>query len=201
MLHVNPARYELYNTNLMTLLRLTNTLLHSLPIIAVPILLPQHAAAFPFMAPRTFDSSLDRRNQNNTGTSSSVSAQIWVGVLTLPCPYLQLTPCSQVPILVITFVIAIAAIWTCTKKRWWAHMLNMSMFSWGSTATNAAPTQETREVTAEQLAGSINANAATTNTGRARRNRRPRRTPSQISTTSLPAYMKEPGEQELVIFR
>ncbi|KAF8128743.1 hypothetical protein EV363DRAFT_414265 [Boletus edulis] len=31
--------------------------------------------------------------------------------------------------------------------------------------------------------------------------RRPRRTPSQISTKSLPAYMKEPGDQELVLFR
>jgi hypothetical protein len=60
-----------------------------------------------------------------------------------------------------------------------------------------------RELTAEQLVGAINNNAATTtgNAGRTRRPRRPRRTPSQISTTSLPAYNKEPGEEELVIFR
>ncbi|KAF8842805.1 hypothetical protein BDN67DRAFT_309953 [Paxillus ammoniavirescens] len=34
-----------------------------------------------------------------------------------------------------------------------------------------------------------------------RRRRRPRRTPSQVSTKSLPPYMKEPGDQELVLFR
>ncbi|KAK0224062.1 hypothetical protein IW262DRAFT_871807 [Armillaria fumosa] len=59
-----------------------------------------------------------------------------------------------------------------------------------------------RELTAEQLAGT--ADGATSNppsATRTRRARRPRRTPSQISTTSLPAYNKEPGEQELVIFR
>ncbi|KAG8216017.1 hypothetical protein J3R82DRAFT_8010 [Butyriboletus roseoflavus] len=37
------------------------------------------------------------------------------------------------------------------------------------------------------------------NTTRPRR--RPRRTPSQISTKSLPPYMKEPGDHELVLFR
>ncbi|KAJ2930648.1 hypothetical protein H1R20_g6448, partial [Candolleomyces eurysporus] len=67
--------------------------------------------------------------------------------------------------------------------------------------------QPTTELTAEQLAGTINNGAATTNTNapqpaaRTRRARRPRRTPSQMSVTSLPAYNKEPGEQELVIFR
>jgi hypothetical protein len=40
---------------------------------------------------------------------------------------------------------------------------------------------------------------ASGNTTRPRR--RPRRTPSQISTKSLPPYMKEPGDQELVLFR
>jgi hypothetical protein len=33
------------------------------------------------------------------------------------------------------------------------------------------------------------------------RRRRPARTPSQISTKSLPPYMLEPGDQELVIYR
>jgi hypothetical protein len=58
-----------------------------------------------------------------------------------------------------------------------------------------------RELTAEQLAGTINgpgtAEAAAT---RPRRNRR-RRRPSQMSVTSLPEYNKEPGEQELVVIR
>ncbi|KAF8062262.1 hypothetical protein FPV67DRAFT_1421941 [Lyophyllum atratum] len=74
------------------------------------------------------------------------------------------------------------------------------------TPANATGTSApgTRELTAEQLAGTINGNAAPTTgsaANRTRRTRRPRRTPSQISTTSLPAYAKEPGEQELVIFR
>ena len=60
-----------------------------------------------------------------------------------------------------------------------------------------------RELTAEQLAGTINGDAEAAGTGprRARRPRRNRRTPSQASVTSLPAYNKEPGEEELVIFR
>ncbi|KAG6865705.1 hypothetical protein C0991_012521 [Blastosporella zonata] len=67
----------------------------------------------------------------------------------------------------------------------------------------AAANAETRELTAEQLAGTINGTTPATGVAanRTRRTRRPRRTPSQISTTSLPAYAKEPGEQELVIFR
>ncbi|KAF9450038.1 hypothetical protein P691DRAFT_811283 [Macrolepiota fuliginosa MF-IS2] len=62
------------------------------------------------------------------------------------------------------------------------------------------------ELTADQLAGG-NQNAANngansgTTTTRPRRSRRPRRTPSQMSTHSLPAYAKEPGEQELVILQ
>lgn len=38
-------------------------------------------------------------------------------------------------------------------------------------------------------------------TARPGRRRRAARTPSQISTKSLPPYMKEPGDQELVIFK
>ena len=61
-----------------------------------------------------------------------------------------------------------------------------------------------RELTAEQLAGTINGEnrPANSNAPRTtRRPRRPRRTPSQMSVTSLPPYNKEPGEEELVIFR
>ena len=68
-----------------------------------------------------------------------------------------------------------------------------------TTATTAASSNGARELTADQLAGT-NANA-NGGTNRARRPRRTRRTPSQISTHSLPAYMKEPGEQEIVIVR
>jgi hypothetical protein len=62
------------------------------------------------------------------------------------------------------------------------------------------PTSGGRELTAEQLVGSDSATELPT-TRQPRRNRRARRTPSQISVTSLPAYNKEPGEEELVIFR
>lgn len=65
----------------------------------------------------------------------------------------------------------------------------------GASVPSTAPV--VRELTAEQLAGRTGPSAPQ---GR-RTGRRARRTPSQISTKSLPAYMKEPGEQELVIFR
>jgi len=60
-----------------------------------------------------------------------------------------------------------------------------------------------RNLTAEEVAGAAatdQANAAAV-ARTERRTRRNRRTPSQISTRSLPAYMKEPGEQELVIIQ
>lgn len=58
-----------------------------------------------------------------------------------------------------------------------------------------------RELTADQLVGTINDPPTSGAAGRTRRTRRPRRRPSQVSVTSLPAYNKEPGEEELVIFR
>jgi hypothetical protein len=66
-----------------------------------------------------------------------------------------------------------------------------------------APTAVVRDLTAEEIAGTAatdQANAATA-TRTERRPRRNRRTPSQISTLSLPTYMKEPGELELVIIQ
>ncbi|KAK0460734.1 uncharacterized protein EV420DRAFT_1641268 [Desarmillaria tabescens] len=79
-----------------------------------------------------------------------------------------------------------------------------SLTSGSGSSTTALPAANggVRELTAEQLAGTTE--SATSNppsATRTRRARRPRRTPSQISTTSLPAYNKEPGDQELVIFR
>ena len=64
-------------------------------------------------------------------------------------------------------------------------------------------TTSVRDLTAEEIAGTAAtdqaqaASAARTN----RRSGRNRRTPSQISTRSLPVYMKEPGELELVIIQ
>ncbi|KAI9513433.1 hypothetical protein F5148DRAFT_1155704 [Russula earlei] len=73
----------------------------------------------------------------------------------------------------------------------------------GSGGGGGARTSVIRDLTAEEVAGTdatnqANAAEAARTDRRARRNRR---TPSQISTRSLPAYMKEPGEQELVIIQ
>lgn len=61
-----------------------------------------------------------------------------------------------------------------------------------SNGADSTTASQTRELTAADLTGGTRA---------ARRQRRPRRTPSQISTRSLPAYMKEPGDNEVVIYR
>ncbi|KIP04039.1 hypothetical protein PHLGIDRAFT_212844 [Phlebiopsis gigantea 11061_1 CR5-6] len=65
-------------------------------------------------------------------------------------------------------------------------------------SSNSGP----RELTAQQLAGSA-ADSLTepAPAPRSRRSRRPNRRASQISTHSLPVYMKEPGEQEVIIYR
>lgn len=58
-----------------------------------------------------------------------------------------------------------------------------------------------REVaTARRYSATSDSTAANQNTSSNQR-RRPRRTASQISTKSLPPYMKEPGDHELVIYR
>jgi hypothetical protein len=69
----------------------------------------------------------------------------------------------------------------------------------GMARPSVSSTIAAREVTAEQLAGRPSTGSGAPS-GR-RSGRRTRRTLSQISTKSLPAYMEEPGEQELVIFR
>ncbi|OAX36909.1 hypothetical protein K503DRAFT_784020 [Rhizopogon vinicolor AM-OR11-026] len=59
-----------------------------------------------------------------------------------------------------------------------------------------------RELGAGAVAsGTQNQPAGQAPTTRPGRRRRPARTPSQISTKSLPPYMKEPGDHELVIFK
>lgn len=73
-----------------------------------------------------------------------------------------------------------------------------------STVTNATTTGQARELTAADLTGATPPTTTTTTattTTTTRRQRRPRRTPSQVSTKSLPAYMKEPGDHEVVIYR
>ncbi|KAG5725174.1 hypothetical protein E4T56_gene10195 [Termitomyces sp. T112] len=101
-----------------------------------------------------------------------------------------------IPILIIGITITVVAIVLCWKR--WGSVRVRIRFWLTNTATSAP-----RELTAEELAGTINGTNLTSGsaTNRTRRIRRTRRTPSQISTTSLPAYAKEPGEQELVITR
>ncbi|OJT02328.1 hypothetical protein TRAPUB_7150 [Trametes pubescens] len=109
----------------------------------------------------------------------------------------------RIPLVVIGILFVVGVTLACGSR----HFRRFS--NWGTGAAQAAGASSgttpanARELTADQLAGT---NGTTTNnasggTNRARRPRRTRRTPSQISTHSLPAYNKEPGEQEIVIVR
>ncbi|KAH9921794.1 uncharacterized protein B0H18DRAFT_1020200 [Fomitopsis serialis] len=73
-----------------------------------------------------------------------------------------------------------------------SHQSLMSRMRAWSSRPVTVPGMQARELTAEQLAGT---------TGRSNRRRRPHSTASTRSTRSLPLYMKEPGEQEVVVFR
>ncbi|EAU84146.2 hypothetical protein CC1G_08687 [Coprinopsis cinerea okayama7 len=115
-----------------------------------------------------------QRRQDRPG-SPGVPASIWI------------------PVVVVVVVLLGLVLVSCTNKK-----LRARVMPGRTTVQNpAAP----RELTAEQLAGTINGAAANQPVARTRRARRPRRTPSQMSVTSLPAYNKEPGEQELVVIR
>ncbi|KAJ7063643.1 hypothetical protein C8F01DRAFT_1133785 [Mycena amicta] len=121
--------------------------------------------------------------------SSGFSASTWV------CSSLRQSRkliIRQVPVAVVVGVLLLLSIVVCSRRSLRARFTVMGN---GVAVANGMPA--TRELTAEQLAGSINRNPAAP----ARPSRRPRRTPSQISTVSLPAYMKEPGEMELVVTR
>ncbi|KAF7323462.1 Proteophosphoglycan ppg4 [Mycena chlorophos] len=99
---------------------------------------------------------------------------------------------TWVPVAVVAGVLLILSLIICSRR------LRGRLSTVGNAVAVASGTGPVvRELTAEQLVGSINQNPAAP----PRRTRRPRRTPSQISTVSLPAYMKEPGEMELVVTR
>ncbi|KAI5117466.1 hypothetical protein M0805_004069 [Coniferiporia weirii] len=130
---------------------------------------------------------LTRRQQevsNSPGpdqTPGGISPQVWVPAL----------------VVVLALLAAFCFVWTRTSVR--ERLRGMA-----SRATQSGNTTGAREVTASQLVGGNNAGANGRSGTAARPTRTPRRTrrtPSQMSTTSLPAYMKEPGDQELVIFR
>ncbi|KAF8958953.1 hypothetical protein BDZ97DRAFT_1923265 [Flammula alnicola] len=124
---------------------------------------------------------VERRDSNSSG--QAMPPKIWV------------------PIVVVVIILFFVVIMSWTRK---SLRNSVRLFSFAGAAPIGAPlggaTGGAREITAEQLAGTINGenqSAARTT----RRARRPRRTPSQMSVTSLPPYNKEPGEEELVIFR
>ncbi|KAI0372474.1 hypothetical protein BV20DRAFT_978286 [Pilatotrama ljubarskyi] len=137
-------------------------------------------------------SHLLRRQNQNSDTAGSLPQAIWI------------------PLVVIGILLFAGMAVACGGRRFRGWSAN-----WGTSVAQAAgvttgtTTATARELTADQLAGNTRngGNAATTTnaanggTNRARRPRRNRRTPSQISTHSLPAYNKEPGEQEIVIVR
>ncbi|KAI0325511.1 hypothetical protein GY45DRAFT_1356708 [Cubamyces sp. BRFM 1775] len=133
-------------------------------------------------------SHLRPRQTSNSSSPGSLPTAIWI------------------PLVVVAILFIAGLVVACGNRR-----IRGWSWSWGTGAAQAAGASTgtttsssgagAREVTADQLAGT-NGNAnANGGTNRARRPRRTRRTPSQISTHSLPAYMKEPGEQEIVIVR
>ncbi|KAI0752700.1 hypothetical protein C8Q80DRAFT_1118046 [Daedaleopsis nitida] len=120
----------------------------------------------------------------------------------------MIKPTIWIPLAVIAALFVFGTLVACCGRRFRSGTL----LSWATGAAQAAgaatgTTPSARELTADQLAGSARGNNTTTVAGngagsnRPRRPRRTRRTPSQISTHSLPAYMKEPGDQEIVIVR
>lgn len=138
---------------------------------------PLHINAIPLHAPQSGPLLLEARQVDSAddGQGRDISVFIWV------------------PILLLT-LITLAILGAKLLKR---RRLN------AASAQAQNNNQTTTEVTAAQLAGqTTSASGATgvTATARPRRERRARRA-SQISVTSLPEYMKEPGDQELVIIR
>ena len=117
---------------------------------------------------------------------------------------------SKIPLVVVAALFVVGTIFACCGRRF----RRTALFSLGGGVAQAAGVATgtavpgIRELTADQLvnngSGNRNGNnttAANAGTNRGRRPRRTRRTPSQISTHSLPAYMKEPGDEEIVIVR
>lgn len=128
---------------------------------------------------------------------------------------------TWVPILVVVLAVAALVLYLALRRRQLQRLADRAAPLARSARDRAIGRRgsepQVREVTAEQLTG-VRAPAATANqtgqtntsatpgtnggtTGAPRRTRRPGRTPSQMSTKSLPQYMKEPGEDELVIYQ
>lgn len=113
----------------------------------------------------------------------------------------------QIPLVVVAALFVVGAIFACYGRRF-RRMAVFSLSGGVAQATGVATgttAPGVRELTADQLVNNGNGNNTSTGANgaanRGRRPRRTRRTPSQISTHSLPAYMKEPGDEEIVIVR
>ncbi|CDO74429.1 hypothetical protein BN946_scf184880.g3 [Trametes cinnabarina] len=114
-----------------------------------------------------------------------------------------------IPLVVVGLLFLIGLVVACGNRRFrgWSYNWGVGAAQAAGITTSTTPAGPAaangHEVTADQLAGNGNATGGNGNAGtnRARRPRRIQRTPSQISTHSLPAYAKEPGEQEIVIVR
>lgn len=112
-----------------------------------------------------------------------------------------LSPKAWIPIVVVVVLLTLIAFLSWSKNSFANSFQKIFRLCRVYDSRSRRPaTSMQRELTAEQLVGSDTATNLPT-TRQPRRTRRPRRTPSQISVTSLPAYNKEPGEEELVIFR
>ncbi|KZT22300.1 hypothetical protein NEOLEDRAFT_1244014 [Neolentinus lepideus HHB14362 ss-1] len=123
---------------------------------------------------------------------------------------------TWVPIVVVLVAVAALVVYVGSRRRQLRNLAERAAPLARSARARASGrrTSQVREVTAEQLTGvrpaaytgqnqqTGNGVTPATNTrNTARRGRRPGRTPSQMSTRSLPVYMKEPGENELVIYQ
>ncbi|KAL6309420.1 hypothetical protein BKA93DRAFT_356416 [Sparassis latifolia] len=103
----------------------------------------------------------------------------------------------SVPIVVLSVFIFVGVLVACGGRAFRSRIASWCAGAALATGSVFPVTSQPTELTAEQLAGpSPNTPAP----ARSRRNRRAR--PNSVrSTRSLPVYMKEPGDDELVIFR
>ena len=160
-------------------------------LISLPLLFASSAWAAPL-------SSLAKRGSDGARNTIIVRPSFHTPLLL--CLLMQPTA-PKAPVIVVTvFVIAVPVLFY--RKSVFSQLRNIAFYS--LLAPHQPPTAvQVRDLTAEEIAGTTATtqapSAATARTER--RARRNRRTPSQISTRSLPAYMKEPGDLELVIIQ
>ena len=120
----------------------------------------------------------------------------YVSNIRIDLPTMLMTHFTKIPAVIIVLFILAVFVLMWSRKGLGARL--RQTFSGNSTTNRTANTSNTARTTTAAGGTSTTGNAAAP---RRTTGRRTRRTPSQISTTSLPVYMKEPGDQELVIIR